>query len=348
MDPRREPTVEEPDTPKARRAPRAITRPMNVPPRAPRRALPNEEPELRLAKAKPTDVRTVEFNRESLNPQVKEMLKHLRPSTTPGGAAEEESLLRTLARADSATKYLDLYERFPNRVIRKLRNPQSVNTQMRRLLNDYEAGKIVADITDDQVMAPPTPSEPRGRSAEPKRVRMDAPDDADLQRALPDIMEDVDQSMLPKDLQEPDQAAMAVELLQMKRAYNATVEQDPKRARRVAEEQTDKVVRMQEKLERETAIVPDQRREFAQRGLKWLMEAMAEYVKNLQRNTRGQPVVIRMTKKDEEVAGAVRERSRSPSKSSSSKPSSMAKSSQSAPKAKAIADAPKAKAIADA
>jgi hypothetical protein len=55
------------------------------------------------------------------------MLKHLRPSTTTGGAGEELTFLRTLTKPAMASQYLELYEKFPNRVIRRLSGPQSVN-----------------------------------------------------------------------------------------------------------------------------------------------------------------------------------------------------------------------------
>jgi hypothetical protein len=79
----------------------------------------------------------VEFDDRKLSPEVRSMLQHLTPKTTAAGAAQVTSLKRALTNPASAAQYLELYERFPNRVLRTLQNPTYVNDQMRRLLNDF-------------------------------------------------------------------------------------------------------------------------------------------------------------------------------------------------------------------
>jgi hypothetical protein len=315
-----EPTVEEPTTPKAKRAKSqpALERPLNVPPKARRLAITGEStalvdpynppPNVRVAPAKAGETVTVEFDRAKLSPEVTEMLQHLRPSRTTKGASSELTLLRTLTKPAMASEYLEVYEKFPNRMITALSRQQHVSDRVRELVKGVRDGAITKDL--ERVPPPalaledaPEPaSGSRGRSPRrrtPEPVRMDSPGD--------DLLERVDRDKLPEPLRN-DVGDLAVALVSSKRAYNAAVEaEDSKaRARSLSEEQARRVESLQERAQR---LVKGTAREQSDQAYAWFKEMADKYLQDLQKRA-GQP--IKMHKKERDVLPAIRDRSRSP------------------------------------
>jgi hypothetical protein len=287
----------------------------------------NPPPETRVANARPGETQIVEFDRSSFSPEINEMLSHLRPSTTTSGAAKELTFLRSLTKPSVAAQYLELYENFPNRVIRRLSGPQAISDQMRRLLDDYKEGKLTRDISEAELRAPPTPAPApatpapeRGRTKSPSApargrsegVRMDSPDDSTLQRDLEQVMEDVDPQDLPVVLRDSGQERNAVEVVQMKRNFNNVVETgDTEAARRLLDNHIQKLQDLKEQAKVISERAPADKRTEADAAFEWFNELADQYVKDLRKRAKGEPTTIRMHKKESSVARAIKDRSTS-------------------------------------
>jgi hypothetical protein len=213
-----------------------------------------------------------------------------------------------------ASEYLEVYEKFPNRMITALSRQQHVADRVRELVKGVREGKITEDLerVPPRALAledAPKPQEPasssRGRSLRrsrtPEPVRMDSPGD--------DLLERVDKNKLPEPLQN-EVGELAVVLVGMKRDYNDAVDaEDSKaRARSLSEEQARRVESLRVRAER---LVQGTAREQSDRAYAWFKEMADRYLQDLQKRA-GKPIT--MHKKERDILPAIKDRSRSPTR----------------------------------
>jgi hypothetical protein len=240
------------------------------------------EPSLAIEDAPPPDPIQVDFDRTKLSPEVLEMLKHLRPTRTQKGAANELRLLRTLAKPDEAAFHLEVFERFPNRMIKALSRQQNVADRVRELVNAVRSGEINVDEART-----PTP------------IRMDSSGD--------ELLVPVD-----KEFRE-----MTAQVAKMKRSYNTLVESETsrKRASSLNETQIDRVRKLKSEAAKVHKNLPEESKAASEAAYAKFVEVSDKYLQDLRKGM----APIRVTQDEQELLARPRGKS---SKASSSKASS--------------------------
>jgi hypothetical protein len=123
-------------------------------------------------------------------------------------------------------------------------------------------------------------------------------------------MTDVDERMLPKEVLESGQSPMAMELVGLKREYNNVVEANPKRARQMAEEQIVRVEQMKQQVQ-ETALALPGAKAAKRRMYEWLFNMFDDYVAELKKRARSEPSPVDITRVEEILERAKRQRAQS-------------------------------------